>query len=52
MGIKDLLEVIRLEALNRLMEEKRRRRERLKFRSLTPKGEGRKGRLERREKLL
>jgi hypothetical protein len=38
MGVRDLIEVIRAEALNRLKEEDRRRRESIRIRMFIPKG--------------
>jgi len=52
MGIKDLLEVMRADALSRLKEERKRRKEslRVRFHLVPPKT--RTSRVERRERLL
>jgi len=53
MGIKDLLEVIRVEALNRMKEERKRRRESLKVRLVLPDKERHtRGGLERKDRLM
>ncbi|WP_457600290.1 hypothetical protein [Hydrogenivirga sp.] len=53
MGIRELMEVMRTEALNRLREESRKRKEHMKVRLLIPQGRrNREGRLERERRLL
>ncbi|EDP76365.1 hypothetical protein [Hydrogenivirga sp. 128-5-R1-1] len=53
MGIRDLLEVIRVEAINRMKEERKRRKEGLKVRLILPKkGKHLRGGLERRDGLV
>ncbi len=51
MGVRDLLEVMRADALNRFKEEKKKRKESLKIRLLLPP-KFKETRLERRGKLL
>jgi hypothetical protein len=52
MGIRDLLEVMRAEALNRLKEDRKRRKEslRVKLLMVPPKGKG--SQVERRGRVL
>ncbi len=53
MGIRDLIEAMRAEALNRLREERRKRKEQFKVRLVLPEKEkNRRERLERENRLL
>ncbi len=52
MGIRDLIEVMRADALNRLREEKKKRKESMRVRLLMIPPKGRDPRVERRGKLL
>jgi len=52
MGVRDLIEVMRAEALSRLKEERNKRKEKIKVRLLMLQPKGKEGKLERREKLL
>ena len=52
MGVKDLIEIMRSEALTRLKEERRRRRESLKFRLHIPISKTRSKGVERGRKLV
>ncbi len=52
MSIRDLVEVMRVEALRRLAEHRKRKRESIRLRMLITRLRSRDGKLEKREGLL